>query len=36
MEEAARDVIAPELPQADPAIGQFIDTVFKWIADGSR
>ena len=35
MEEAARDVIAPELPQADPAISQFIDTVFKWIADGS-
>jgi putative ATP-dependent endonuclease of the OLD family len=36
MEEAARDIIAPELPQADPAIGKFLDDIFKWIADGSR
>lgn len=36
MEDAARDIIAPELPQADPAIGQFLGNIFKWIADGAR
>ncbi|WP_431284499.1 ATP-dependent nuclease [Humitalea sp. 24SJ18S-53] len=36
MEQATRDIIAPELPQADPAIGQLIDSIFKWIADGGR
>jgi putative ATP-dependent endonuclease of the OLD family len=35
MEEAAREIIAPDFPQAsDASIGQFMDDVFKWIADG--
>lgn len=37
MEAAARDIIGPELAQAiDPAIGQFMDGILKWIADGGR
>lgn len=35
MEHAAREIIAPELPQAiDGAIGQFMDQIFTWIANG--
>jgi putative ATP-dependent endonuclease of OLD family len=35
MEEAAREIIAPDFPQAgDASIGQFMDDVFKWIANG--
>lgn len=35
MEQAAREIIAPELPQAiDGAIGQFMDQIFTWIANG--
>lgn len=35
MEHAARELIAPELPQAiDAAIGQFMDQIFLWIANG--
>jgi hypothetical protein len=36
MEAAARDIIGPELAQADPAIGQFLDGIFRWIADDTR
>ncbi len=36
MEDATRDIIAPELPNSDPAIGEFLDGIFKWIADGAR
>ena len=33
MEEAARDLIAPDFQDAiDPAIGQFLYGIFKWIA----
>jgi putative ATP-dependent endonuclease of OLD family len=35
MEEAAREIIAPDFSQAsDASICQFMDSVFKWIADG--
>ena len=35
MEQATRELIAPDLPQAiDPAIGQFMDQIFTWIANG--
>ena len=36
MEEAARNIIAPELSQGDPAISQFMDGIFNWIGDGVR
>lgn len=37
MEEAARDIIGPDFPNAaDPAIGQLLNGMFKWIADGIR
>ena len=36
MEEATRDIIGPRLPAGHPVIGQFIDLIFKWIADGAR
>lgn len=37
MEQAAREVIGPDFPQAaDASIGQFMDGVFKWIVDGGR
>lgn len=37
METAARDIIGPDFPNAaDAAVGQFIDGIFKWIADGGR
>ena len=35
MEGAAREIIGPDFPQAgDASIGQFMDSVFKWITDG--
>lgn len=35
MEHAAREIIAPELPQAiDLAVGQFMEQMFTWIANG--
>jgi len=37
MEEAGRVIVGPDFAQAaDPAIGQQMDTIFKWIADGAR
>lgn len=35
MEQATRELIAPELPQAiDSAIGRFMEQIFTWIANG--
>lgn len=36
MEEASREIIGPDLEQADPVIGQLINDIFNWIADGGR
>jgi hypothetical protein len=33
MEEAARDIIGPEL--TDPAIHQFLQGIFNWIVEGA-
>lgn len=34
MEEAARDIIGPDLPNARPEFRMAIETVFNWCADG--
>ena len=37
MEQAAREIIGPDFgTAADQFIGQFMDSVFKWIMDGGR
>jgi hypothetical protein len=37
MEQAAREIIGPDFQTAlDGSIGQFMDQIFSWIADGAR
>lgn len=36
MEEAARDIVGPDLEQADPVLRALIDSIFEWAADAGR
>ncbi|MGJ0509180.1 MAG: ATP-dependent nuclease [Methylocystis sp.] len=36
MEEAAHDLVGPDLAHADPALGQFMEGIFQWISNGTR